>query len=216
MIKKQLSLAVLTAFFISSCSMASIEATRSAINQDKKKGNSLYDQTYNPINRHLISYSKQPFLASKSFVVSNVIKPLPKVFNKNININNTTQKPLAEYINNLVSLTGLNIQITNNALDDLNKQVISYTGSLKGYLDRLTNSFGLSWEYNHSSKDITIFVTETKTFKLIIPESQIDNSTSISNSDANNKSSVSYKTKTTDAFQEAVDTIKSFSKNIFF
>lgn len=238
MIKKQLSLAIITTFLISSCSsMSSIEATRSSIKKDKAKGNTLYDKTHNPIQRKVISYNNQPFLGSKAFVVGNITKPLPKTFTQTISINNNTEKALEEYVSNLVSLTGFNIQVTSNALDKVNnkdtkssstdtstktdtssntvaKQIISYTGSLKGYLDQLTNRFGLSWSYDYSSKEIAIFATQTKTFKLVVPEAQIDNSTSISNSDANNKSSVSYKTKTTDAFTEAVDTIQSFSKDI--
>ena len=238
MINKKVYIAALTACMVSSCSsMSSIKATQDAIDYDKSKGNSLYDQTHNPISRHIISYNNKPFLGSKAFVVGNITKPLPNVFSQDISIDNNTQKELSEYVANLVSLTGFNIQVTSNALDKFNdtdnkssstdsstktdtgsntvaKQVISYTGSLKGYLDQLTNRFGLSWSYDYSSKEIAIFATQTKTFKLVVPESQIDNSTSISNSDANNKSSVSYKTKTTDAFAEAVDTIKSFSKDI--
>ena len=238
MIKKQLSLAIITTFLISSCSsISSVEATRSSIKKDKAKGSTLYDKTNNPIQRNVISYNNKPFLGPKAFVVGNITKPLPKIFSQNISIDNNNEKTLNEYVSNLVSLTGLDISITNNALDKINnkdtnsnstnsstktdtsnntvdKQIISYTGSLKGYLDQLTNRFGLSWSYDYNSKEISIFSTETKTFKLIVPESQIDNSTSVSNTDVNNKSIVRYKTKTTDAFSEAVNTIKSFSKDI--
>ena len=238
MINTKVYIAALTACMVSGCSsMSSIKATQDAIDNDKSKGNSLYDQTHNPISRHIISYNNKPFLGSKAFVVGNITKPLPNVFSQNISIDNNTKKELSEYVANLVSLTGLNIQISNNALEKLNnddsksssststtktdtssnhpnKKSISYSGNLKGYLDQLTNRFGLSWGYDYSSKEITLFATETKTFKLVVPESQIDNSTSISNSDANSKSNVSYKTKTTDAFSEAVATIKSFSKDL--
>ena len=204
-----------------------------------------------PLSRKYISYSNKPFLGSNSFVIESQSKPLPDIFNQDISINSSSKHNISRYVTDLSRLIGLNIKISNEALEWLydnsdnssssptnnsktsptnnsntsqddsvddtsypTQQTIDYSGDLKGYLNELTNRFGLSWSYDYSSKQISIFHTETQTFKLAIPESQINDSTSISSSDTNNKSSVSYETKTSDAFAEAVATIKSFDPDI--
>lgn len=240
---KKLSLLLLISLVISSCATPDIKSTKADIKSAKDKGNSLSEQMSKPLSRKYISYSDKPFLGSKSFVIESQSKPLPDIFTQDISINGSSKQSISRYVTDLSRLTGLNIEISNEALEWLyndsdnssssstnntktsqddsvddtsypTQQTIDYSGDLRGYLNELTNRFGLSWSYDYSSKQISIFHTETQTFKLAIPESQIDDSTSIANSDANNKSSVSYKTKTSDAFAEAVATIKSFDPDI--
>ncbi|WP_150467624.1 hypothetical protein [Francisella sp. SYW-9] len=240
MTKKTFCLGILATLVISSCAMPDIKATKTAIKNAKDKSNSLSGQMSTPLSRDYISYSKKPFLGDKSFVIEAQSKPLPQIFNQQISLNSTNKEDISEYISKLSNLTNLNINISNEALEWLygdssdgtstssksssstnsddtsypTKQIINYSGDLKGYLDELTNRFGLYWKYNYSTKKVTIFHTETQTFKLAIPESQIDDSTSITNTDANNKSNVSYTTKSADAFAEAINTIKSFDSSI--
>jgi len=85
---------------------------------------------------------------------------------------------------------------------------------LKDYLTQLTNRYGLFWQYDFSNKEIIIFHNQTKTFKLIVPQAEIDNQTTIENTNSGNTSKISYSSSQSDAFKDAIDTIKSFSKDI--
>lgn len=85
---------------------------------------------------------------------------------------------------------------------------------MKDYLTQLTNRYGLFWQYDFSNKEIIIFHNQTKTFKLIVPQAEIDNQTTIENTNSGNTSKISYSSSQSDAFKDAIDTIKSFSKDI--
>ena len=239
MMNKKLIVTTLTSIILSSCATPDLKATKDAVKNIKKQGNSISDQMSKRLTTSNISYSDSPFLGSKAFTVKDQTKPLPKIFAEHISLHSSSDKSLSQYITMLSNLIKIDVTVSNEALqwlhadssssssskskkssvsdDDTSyptKQNISYSGDLKGYLDNLTNCFGISWKYNYVTQAINIFHAETKTFKLAVPESQIDDSTSIANSDANNKSSVSYKTTTSDAFAEAIATIKSFDKDI--
>ncbi|OIN82967.1 hypothetical protein [Francisella sp. TX07-6608] len=233
MFKPAISLTTVISLLLSSCSMSSIVQTQKAIKQDKQTGNSLYKQMHKPVAKANISFSNKPFLAAKVFTVAdNNKQSLPAIFDQKVSIHTNSLKAFDNYITDLRALTGIDIQISSDALDKLNstndtkkdvttvntndllKLSMNYSGSLKGYLDQLTNRFGLFWDYDFTNNHINVFYTQTQTFKLVVPESEIENHTSISNSDANNKSNVSYKTKTFDAFGDAIQTIKSFAKDI--
>lgn len=209
---------IILACLICSCSMSSIQATQTAIDKDKENTNTEYTKLNNSLSRKFISYNNKPFLGFKSFNISAQDKPLPAIFSQQINIDTNIEKSFNEYINQLINLTNLNIQITNEALEWLsnkkNTQSLSYKGDIKDYLNLLTSRFGLFWEYNYLTNEIQIFHQQTKTFKLILPQSQIQNSTSISNSNSGNQSEVAYNTEKSDAFKDALNTIKAFSKDI--
>ena len=239
MTNSKLIVATLTSIILSSCATPDLKATKEAVKNTKKSGNSISDQMSKRLTSSNISYSDSPFLGSKAFTVKDQAKPLPLIFAEHISLHASSDKNLSQYVSKLSNLINMDITVSNEAQQWLyadnsssgssqdktsassendtsypTKQIINYKGDLKGYLDNLTNRFGVSWKYDYTTKSINIFHTETQTFKLAVPKSEIDDSTSISNSDANNKSSVSYKTTTSDAFAEAIATIKSFDKDI--
>ena len=235
----KLIVATLTSILLVSCATPDLKATKDAVKNTKKEGNSISDQMSKRLTSSSISYNDSPFLGSKVFTVKDQTKPLPEIFAEHISLHSSSDKNLSQYISMLSNLIHIDITVSNEAMqwlyantsssgssqdktsstsdDDTSyptKQTISYSGDLKGYLDNLSNRFGLSWKYDYTTQSINIFHTETQTFKLDVPESQINDSTSITNSDSNNKSSVAYKTTTSDAFAEAIATIKSLDKNI--
>ncbi|OIN85113.1 hypothetical protein [Francisella sp. TX07-6608] len=204
MFKPAISLTTVISLLLSSCTMPSIVQTQKAIKQDKQTGNSLYKRMHKPVAKANISFSNKPFLASKVFTVEESNKQsLPAIFDQKVSIHTNSLKTFDNYIADLRALTDIDIQISSDALDKLNstndtkkesttvntnellKLSMNYSGSLKGYLDQLTNRFGLFWDYDFTNNHINIFYTQTQTFKLVVPESEIENHTSISNSDAN-------------------------------
>jgi type IVB pilus formation R64 PilN family outer membrane protein len=70
----------------------------------------------------------------------------------------------------------------------------------------------LFWSYNFDKKQVIIFHNQVKSFKLVVPQTQITNQSSINNINSGNSSQISYKSSDSDAFEDAINTIKSFSK----
>ena len=235
MFKRNISIMALSVLMLSSCQAIKDTKKNIATNKDYTLNN--YKKTNDSLLTDQISFSDKPYLGSKTFVVADISKPLPDIFNQSIDINTNSSKSIEDYVNSFANLTSLDILITNEALNwvkdnkvksntistskkdttQTNSQFklsINYHGDLKGYLNQITNRFGLFWRYDFQKKQIVIFHNQVKSFKLVVPQTQITNQSSINNTNSGNSSKISYNTSDSDAFNDAIDTIKSFSKDI--
>ena len=218
-------------WLVSGCS--DIVATQKELAKNMATTQQLYDKTDAKINRaSLVNFSKKPFLGSRSYLVDNVKNPLPKIFEQNYSIATNKAKSLRENVNDLTKITGLKVVITEDAISklinesvnvtsirssylrqDKIKYAINFNGKIKVYLDSLTSHFQLSWKYLPQEKEVEIFYVETQSFKLLVPNSQISSTSTIANNASDNSSKIGYKSSSMNAFQDAVDAIKSMSSD---
>jgi type IVB pilus formation R64 PilN family outer membrane protein len=233
MLKRNISVMTLSVLMLSSCQ--AIKATKNNIATNKEYTLNNYQKTNASLSSDQISFSDKPYLGLKTFVISDMAQPLPHIFNQSIKMNSSSSKSIEDHVNSLANLTGLDILITNEGLTWIKenkgspkissnsqkdttqtnlsfKVNINYKGNLKGYLNRITNRFGLFWSYNFDKKQVIIFHNQVKSFKLVVPQTQITNQSSINNTNSGNSSQISYKSSDSDAFEDAINTIKSFSK----
>ena len=218
-------------WLVSGCS--NTVATQKDLAKNMATSNQMYDKTGTKRNRaSLVNFSKKPFLGSQSYLVDNVKNPLPKIFERNYSIATNKAKSLREYVKNLTRITGLKIYVSEDAISKLindsenvlsNKSVylkqdkikysVNFNGKIKGYLDSLTSLFQLSWKYLPQENRVKIFYVETQNFKLPVSNSDISDTSIISNSGANNNSKVGYASSSMNFFQDSVDAIKSMSSD---
>ena len=220
---------------ISSCAMPAVQANKDALHKDMKIGSAVSNQMDKSRSRaDLISFFDSPFLGSSKYIISKQAIALPAIFDKSFSNNTNEKRDLRSYVSSLNQINGLKVKVSDDAINQLIvdadnssssttstttfkqdniKYAINFDGNLKGYLDNLTNYFGLSWKYVPATKQVIIFYTETKSFKLVVPNSEITDTSTISNTDIGDESNVGYSTKASNAFQDAVDSIKSMSKD---
>ena len=86
MTNSKLIVATLTSIILSSCATPDLTATKDAVKNTKKLGNSISDQMSKRLTSSNISYSDSPFLGSKAFTVKDQIKPLPLIFAEHISL----------------------------------------------------------------------------------------------------------------------------------
>jgi type IVB pilus formation R64 PilN family outer membrane protein len=222
---------------ITSCAFPAVQATKDALHKDMKTGGDISNKMdENRTRDDLISFSGSPFLGSSKYIISKQAIPLPGIFNKSFSISTNEKRSLRRYVRNLNYIHGLKVKISHDAINqlvvdadnssssstsptttilkqDTIKYAMNFDGTLKGYLDNLTNNFELSWKYVPAIQTVVIFYTQTKSFKLVVPNSEITDTSTISNTDIGNESSVGYSNKSSNAFADAVDSIKSMAKD---
>jgi uncharacterized protein YceK len=113
-------IAVSSILLLNGCSTTSIMQTKRETAKNVKYASDISKEMQNPNASNIISFSDTPFLSTKTFSQSEVIKPLPPVFSKTLSINTHQNKTLPAYIQTIESMTGLSIKLTQDAQDELN------------------------------------------------------------------------------------------------
>lgn len=113
-----------------------------------------------------ISVSEDLYLGDSS-VLLDYLNPLPKDFETEYGITLTSREKVGifQLANQIYYLTGIQTKISNVSESTKAKKIsVSYSGTLSGLLNMISNEFGISWEYTGGS--ISLFTTRTKTFSI--------------------------------------------------
>jgi type IVB pilus formation R64 PilN family outer membrane protein len=127
-----------------------------------------------------VSETDELFLGDESVILSSG-KPLPKELEGDYGITFSSKEELDifSFANKLYYLTGLKVRLdsVDESLKGENFQ-LSYTGSLSGLLNLISNEIGVYWEY--TGNEIVLYKRKTKIFALYALSTSSDFSTSVS------------------------------------
>lgn len=127
-----------------------------------------------------VSETEELFLGDESIILSSG-KPLPKELEGDYGITFSSKEELDifSFANKLYYLTGLKVRLdsVDDSLKGENFQ-LSYTGSLSGLLNLISNEIGVYWEY--TGNEVVLYKRKTKIFALYALSTSSDFSTSVS------------------------------------
>ena len=87
-------------------------------------------------------------------------------------------------------------------------------GTVHDLLDELTHKMDLYWHYDAAKKEIVIYRTETKQFRLNLLPGSVSDTSSIAGTGSSTQSKVEFKNDARNPWEEALKSIQSISKDL--
>jgi len=118
--------------------------------------------------------------------------------------------------NNEVSPIQQNAPLKSPQQDPINLPTfpLQFQGTVHDLLDELTSKVDLYWHYDATKKEIVVYRTETKQFRLNLLPGSVSDTSSIAGTGSSTQSKVEFKNDARNPWEEALKSIRSIGKDL--